>query len=68
MNKKQRDILFVRGARGFKDHLLKMDPALRCGIEMNNQDLEDAFDTWAAQNGLSVRITDRDKSKEAING
>ena len=66
MNKKQRNILFVRAARSFKDHLIKADPAIRCGLEMNNQDLEDAFDTWAAQSGLSVRITDREQTKEAI--
>lgn len=62
MNKLQRDILAVRAARSFKDHLIKADPAIRCGLEMNNQDLEDAFDKWALQNSLAVRLTHREET------
>ena len=60
MNRLQRQILMVKAARSFKDHLTRADPAIRCGLEMNNQDLENAFDAWAMQNGLSARLTHRE--------
>ena len=62
MDKIKRNILLVKGARGFKDLLIKADPAIRCGLEMNNQDLEDAFDLWAMQNGLKERMTHREQT------
>ncbi len=61
-----RQIAMVRAARSFKDHLIKADPAIRCGLEMNNQDLEDAFDAWAQQQGLSVRLTEREETRAEV--